>query len=85
MQGVDDSRLTCCTLLSLLFLDEAGIAGQQLLWYLQLFHMSKTQLCSRMMLMDRQQLLAGWGLREVLLMHKDVNNNELQNVSQGPV
>lgn len=34
---------------------------------------------------NRQQLLAGWGLREVLLMHKDVNNNELQNVSQGPV
>lgn len=34
-------------------------------------------------LMFRQLLLPGWGLIEVLLMHEDVNNEELQMVARG--
>ena len=42
-QGVDDLRLTCCTLSACS--DESGTAGQHLFWYLLLFPMSRTQLC----------------------------------------
>lgn len=47
-QGMDDLRLTCCTLSACS--DEAGTAGQHLFWYLPLFPMSKTQLCFGRML-----------------------------------
>lgn len=38
----------------------------------------------RGVLMYRQQLFPSWDLIEVLAMHKNVNSDELENVSWGP-
>lgn len=82
MRGVNDTGLAGHAPLSLLCFSETGTLAASAGVPAAVPQERDPALQHRGNLMCRQQLLPGWDLIGVLLVHKDAHSNELQNASQ---